>query len=173
MSNLVRHRAREQELSITERGIRVFKRPKSFLFLASMLGALAGAVLVPAQPASADTCGAPGCGGTVVNRSNRSVDVVNCWHNSSGSWTGNGLPPCAPYYSRYAHPAAYWVSPGGSSTGISNKYYDIDAFYAAPGCVTQGLRSGGGTFQYDRRGRAGLWTRIYGTETATVTYVIC
>jgi hypothetical protein len=151
----------------------VSKKSRSFLALASVLSALVVTVLVPGQPASADVCHQPGCGGTVVNRSSRSVDVVNCWHDGSTGWVGNSLPPCTSLWSSNAWNAGFWVSPGQSSINISDKHYDVDAFYAAAGCITGGSRSGGGTFQYDRRGRAGLWTRIYGTETATVTYVSC
>ncbi|MFF0656709.1 hypothetical protein [Micromonospora tulbaghiae] len=107
------------------------------------------------------------------NNSTLSVDVVNCWHDTSSGWTGNSLPPCASMYSLNSWNAAYWVNPGGLSTNLSNKYYDVDAFYARPGCVTSGHFSGGTTLHYDRRGRAGQWVRVYGTDTANINYVIC
>nr|WP_296072077.1 hypothetical protein [uncultured Actinoplanes sp.] len=149
---------------------------KRFSRRLSWLGALGavvtGLAIAPTQPAMADVCGSPGCGGVVRNAATRDFDVANCWSGSAVTYVG-ATPPCVTAFSQNLYHAAWFLSPGQTSTNLGLHYYDVDAYQAPAGCVTRGQQSGS-TFSYDRRGKDAYWVKITSaTKDVVITSIAC
>ena len=150
------------------------KKPSSkhFAWAGALSLIVGGLAVAQAQPAMADTCPTPGCGGVVRNEASRELDVSNCWSGSSGTYVG-AFPPCVTIFSQNSYNAAWFVTKGHTSTSLGKYYYDVDSYQAPAGCVTLGQQSGS-TFSYDRRGKDAYWIKISSaTKDVIVTAITC
>jgi hypothetical protein len=148
------------------------RSPKHLAWAGALSLLLGGLAVAQAEPAMADTCPTPGCGGVVRNQASHDLDVSNCWSGSSGTYVG-AFPPCVTIFSQNSYHAAWFLTTGKTSTSLGVHYYDVDAYQAPAGCVTRGQQSGS-TFSYDRRGKDAFWIKISSaTKDVIVTSIAC
>ncbi|MGN9808597.1 hypothetical protein ACTMSW_04475 [Micromonospora sp. BQ11] len=132
------------------------KLRKIALSIALTAGTTASVLATAGSPASAGTCSTPRCGGVVENdaASGPGVYIANCWSGTASTYAGDNLPCTNNRVSSTTYPAAWFLTPGQSSSSYP-KYYDTDAYKVGANCV---MTTSGTTI--DRRGRGSVWYKI-------------
>ncbi|MGC5334757.1 hypothetical protein [Micromonospora sp. DT62] len=138
---------------------------------------IAGPIGLAADPAAAGTCGSPGCGGVVTNRSstNHSIKVANCFpYSSPAYYIGDSLPCVKNPDNRYAYNADFQL-PVGASTINYSYYYDTDAFRVYGGCsVTYQFEGDGSIYNENRQAYStSKWLKFSGIARVKILSIYC